>query len=1299
MNNTGSYITDGISQQDRYPVSLNPDYFLLDERTVDDLLLFITELSFEYNYYDAGNNLNGDWLDFFLSDPNLMLRIFPYYDFKRFSLEYDRMKQELSLEINENKLAAKLQSLVEFIYHFLAFQSRMFEKFKSSIFGADHFKLNEFTGIVGTDDDYQLARRRFYSLSLQIESHLEISLEGIDKTMFFPNAADLPKTDFYDSFSLYSSISGNAMQVFDDLFLKFELLHNRLINASNYFLQKQKREEVSFRPHISLVIAFLELYQSLKDEFNQFTCKHLEFYYNKVLGIESKKAVADKVSVMLTLNKGISEFLVEKGEKMLAAIPGQAKKEIFNVVEDILVNRGRIVALKTIYKSEYHNFLYKKDIDPVKEYMIYAADNPVVEAGDYGKNSYTGKAWPLFGQDQGKLPAEEYTMREADLGILITSALLYAVDGKRTYSIKFHLARNQFDIYFTRQVMDYEKATGIDRKVIISEMLKEAFIINITGADGWIKVPEYSTKCPFDEGLDKIIEIHFTLLPDDPAVANYQPGVHGGNFNATRPALKLMLNNKSFQNPYAFFCEQIIERITIQVKVSESSSLLLQNNTGKLSMSNPFQIFGPQPTIGAYIDIKNTNIFNRFTKDFSIKLKWFDLPKNKDGFKAFYEGYRNEITNESFKVGISGLIDDTYLPKTDEQQVFNLFQMNNSSGLRQYLSNTTVIDHIDLGKIRFDNEPLLQDEEASGPDFKNGAVRIELQQPADAFGHRLYPVIFPKILMHNSKWYFKNWLHANPPYAPMVRSVLVDYTLQHSEAMTGKHKAQEQCEIEFLHICPFGFKKTYPQNKKQDLKFIPTIADEGNLFIGLTDILPGKVLTLLFQMEENNFQQLEEETNPVSWSYLDDNEWKPIVPTDVLEDNTINFKGTGVIKLILPENISNGNTLFDPELYWIKVSCKQYIASRVTGIFTQVLTAIRELDASNENAGSFQLDQYIIGEFARRIPEIQTVFQPFQSYHGSAAETKGHFYTWVSEHLHHKQRLITAEDISQKVLELFPQIHKVICFRDDAGRSAGHNGADLQVVVIPKIRRLNEDEVAEPKTDIYTLYKIRNYLRKHISPFLKQTLTVRNPDYERIKVFCTVVFREVQKDRSTYMLVQNLNRDIRKFISPWLFLEDAEINSNNWIYPSEILNFIKELPYISFVSGFNVVHFYNHYNLETGLEEARVMEALALRPRQDNTPFILGRQASNKKLLFKGSKPGAILISSEDHLINVKKSDKTVFNREDAVLSPETGVGRLSIGKEFLVMKPYSVDEYAGVMVPSRPEAEDEIDFYFNANS
>ena len=61
---------------------------------------------------------------------------------------------------------------------------------------------------------------------------------------------------------------------------------------------------------------------------NLLTRKHLDFYYKKLLEIETRKAEADKVSVILSLNKGVNEYFLEKGESLLAVIPGKAEKEI-----------------------------------------------------------------------------------------------------------------------------------------------------------------------------------------------------------------------------------------------------------------------------------------------------------------------------------------------------------------------------------------------------------------------------------------------------------------------------------------------------------------------------------------------------------------------------------------------------------------------------------------------------------------------------------------------------------------------------------------------------------------------------------------------------------------------------------------------------------------------------------------------------------------------------------------------------------------------------------------------------------
>ena len=1321
MHNPGSYITDGISQEHRYAPSLNPHYFQVDERTVDDLLLFVTELSFEYNYFDPANKLRGNWLDFFLSDGNLMLRIFPYFDFKNYFLQYDRMKRELDILEDRTQLADKLKTLIEFIYEFLFFQNRMYDKFLSSIIGEDQNKLKEFTNIVGSNKDYEMARHSFYALSLYVDSKLSLNynLKGLDLGSFvksfgtlpgrkfeidknaglydnlknfFTSTGTLPQTpyEFKDNLSLQHNIY-NAIKDFNALFSKFEIMYNRLITASRYFLQKQKMENVSFKPHISLLLSFLDLYQLVKNEINQYTRKHLDFFYCRVLDIELKKAVADKVAVVLNLNKGVKEFLLEKGERMLATIPGRTTKEVFSLVEDTWVSQAEIKSLKTIFKSEYINFLdISEDQRPIKDFMIYAAENPVLHAASITGKRSEENVWPLFGEDQRYLPAGGKTMRETDMGLMVASALLFAVDGKRSFSIKFHLESANFKTFISH-AQDYEMATGISKNVIISEMLKKAFVIDITGEDKWIPIPEYSPECPVDNGSDNYIDIRFVLMQDDPAVGIYNAEVHGKGYKLKVPAVRLMLNNSSFHNPYAFFHQLIIERVTIKVDVKYSTRVKLQNNLGQISLANPFQLFGPQPTLSSYLDIKNTNIFNRFTKDFKIKLKWFDIPKNKDGFKTFYEGYEPEITNDSFKIGLSGLINDNYLPKHQEQQLFDLFQMNKEPGRKQFLNDSTVIDKVDLHKIRFDNEPLLQEDEAAGYTLKNGAVRIELLEPAGSFGHKAYTSLFTDVIMQNAKWFARKKTAPNQPYIPIVQSVKLDYTLSHSEDVSGQNIENDHPDIEMWHIYPFGFKKTYPSETKAPLYFIPTIPNEGNLFIGLNNLSPGKVLTLLFQMEENNFIELEEHTNPFSWSYLDRNEWKAIEVSNILEDNTINFKGTGIIKMIIPENISKYNTLLDPDLYWFKITTDTFNGSRIRGIFTQVATARRELNASADPYVQLMIDSCSITEFGRKIPEIINLSQPYSSYHGSPAETKEQYYLRVSESLRHKQRLISSTDISQMILELFPEIHKVICFNNKDGKTTTAAHDDIKVIVIPIIKDYNNEKFTDPKVNVYTLYKIRNYLNANISPFLK--LVVCNPDYERIKVSCNVIFKGVSKEISSGMLVQKLNLDIRKFISPWIFSGDADINTSNGIYPSEILNFIKNLPYIGFITGFNVIHFYSVFSRERGGKQARLIDTLNASPKEV--------KRSNKKLMFKASRTGAILISAETHSINVieKSSKETMIKKEDEMQPQKTGIGRLSIGKEFLVMSPFDVSTYSGIQTNTGTEQDEEgIDFYYSSN-
>lgn len=69
QNENGRYST---SQDSRLFDGLDFDYVKLDERSLEDLLLFVSSFSRLVNFYDASNRIDGDWSDF-LNDEIIVL--------------------------------------------------------------------------------------------------------------------------------------------------------------------------------------------------------------------------------------------------------------------------------------------------------------------------------------------------------------------------------------------------------------------------------------------------------------------------------------------------------------------------------------------------------------------------------------------------------------------------------------------------------------------------------------------------------------------------------------------------------------------------------------------------------------------------------------------------------------------------------------------------------------------------------------------------------------------------------------------------------------------------------------------------------------------------------------------------------------------------------------------------------------------------------------------------------------------------------------------------------------------------
>jgi len=199
------------------------------------------------------------------------------------------------------------------------------------------------------------------------------------------------------------------------------------------------------------------------------------------------------------------------------------------------------------------------------------------------------------------------------------------------------------------------------------------------------------------------------------------------------------------------------------------------------------------------------------------------------------------------------------------------------------------------------------------------------------------------------------------------------------------------------------------------------------------------------------------------------------------------------------------------------------------------------------------------------------------------------------------------------------------------------------------------------------LLQVKEFIITHLSPFADAE--VGNAIYEEIKVVCSVSLKKDKLNSNDGYYINLLNNDLKKYITPWLF-DDQTIKIGGGIYISDILNFIKSRPYISYISGFSVLHFYKRYNIYTGNLEAALVDST-----KDTTGYM------------KASRPDAVLISSSDHFIKV--IDNPVY------LQPVvSGIGDLVIGKELYLTDTTSLPVEETEDALSLPEEEDNL--YFN---
>lgn len=701
------------------------------------------------------------------------------------------------------------------------------------------------------------------------------------------------------------------------------------------------------------------------------------------------------------------------------------------------------------------------------------------------------------------------------------------------------------------------------------------------------------------------------------------------------PVVKILLQQTSeLENSqeqviyYQQFKSVLLKRVNIQVKVEDIRDLQLRNDNSLLNTKTPFQPFGNNPKAGSSFYFANREISSKKLDSLVIKMEWMGLPKN---FGKHYDAYAKTeiiqpaIANDSFKAVLKLLHNRSWVNIETAKSIFSQNDDNLSNLINLNYQN------FNISGYAFDADNVEPD--TNDPFEQSRYFKLELESPD--FGHDLYPIVLNKVALSTDAS-IKS-LTVYPPYTPQVKAISLEYTASVEVDLQASPLNHESSQI--FHLHPFGYADIQTLNQdnstNQQYYLLPNYEEEGSLYIGIRNLQPPQNISILFQMIAGSGNG-EIPQPPINWSYLSGNNWLEFQDTEILSDSTNELIDAGIIRLSIPDKATNQHQLLPNGLHWLRATVKENTTaiSDTLDIKTQAIRATFVNQGNVAEHFSKPLAANSIQGFVTRDPAIKTIQQPYTSFGGKPKEDNRAFTMRVSERLRHKQRAIAPWDYERLVLEHFPQIYKVKCITSATG-SNNPGAAKVTVVVIPDISNTAPFFPLEPKAPFYLLKEIEAYLQKYTSPFVQ--IIVKNPHYERIKYRVGIRFHDGYEQG--YYLTQ-LNEDIKRFLSPWAYEEQADITFGSSIHSSSLIYFIENRPYIDYVTNLKLIE---QIAIQAGSQG------------KSDTYYQV-----NQSNLAQVQHPDAILVSASEHIIDVIGTEN--YEQEDF-----EGIGYMIVGIDFVI--------------------------------
>ncbi|MET0573574.1 MAG: hypothetical protein ABWZ79_19295 [Pedobacter agri] len=964
-------------------------------------------------------------------------------------------------------------------------------------------------------------------------------------------------------------------------------------NWKTVFNIDEIRDDGLTEPHLALFDAFLDLYAIAQQDLNQFTAKHLDYFYETVLDFEKKPALPDKVYLTIELAKHISQHVLKKKTEFKAGKNSDKKEQFYKLLSEFSFSQARVGSFKSIL------------VDPTEKSNIWIS--PVANSGD-------GMGGEMINQDGSWEACGTKQRTKGNIGFAISSPLFRLAEGQRKIIIQINYA------------------TG---NSIIPTLTKANFKALASAEKGWEEISIDSVNL-----TGKSFQLVLVANESVQKIIDYNPKLHVEPYSTTYPIIQIKLN--SADGLYESLMFAPLENIQIKTDVKGVKNLLVQNSLGKLDASKPMEIFGSIPTIGANFYIGSTEVFQHKLSSLKLNFEFLNLPAM--AFNNYYKSYAepaklfeflpivtvqnaslasssdkkepaSQMQNESAKsvidvqpvsktlsanVSVGNLSTQMYsvIPKYwQQQEIQKLFSnyVNNSS----FKGEITFLDHrswislapntpqkVNLFGAGDSSAPIAQfnadinipnelaadynTDAGAGYDLNTERGFLKLRFTDGKFGHADYQLAYSRAILNNIKEDLSSIELPNSPYTPLIHNLSLDYTAEAQIALTASAFSSGNQIHKLFHITPFGQAEVRPTPDEGSAYLLPKLQNEGELYIGLVDAIAPQNISLLFQVSEGS-------SNPdynkaiVKWSYLHDDTWKDFEDEAILREQTNGLLTTGIITLRIPAVVNSTSTLMPGGYSWLRASVEKDVLAVCDIISVTAQAAEAQFNSYDDVIPEkLSIEPGVISKLREPDAAVKKIAQPLGSFDGKPAEQGNDYYLRVSERLRHKGRAITFWDYERLILAQFADVYTVKCIGHTIfnGNVASYNALSpgaVTIIAVPDISISNAPNPLQPKVSKNTLNEIENFVNQRKSSFAQ--VQVHNPVYEQIRLHFHVKLKDGYADNIYLPL---LTKSIKSLLAPWINNSATQLEFGGKIEKSTLIYQLEKLSYVDYITCFKL---------------------------------------------------------------------------------------------------------------------------------